>query len=200
MTDPKEVAIKLLQATSMTDEVAFAGGLIKGAPGLTVVDYYRIACHILFKCHRCGTCCTTGDPIRLRREDAKAMARHLKIPLDKAIKKYTIPDPKNTGALAFKKTMPCRFYDHTSGGCKIYPARPWSCQIFPFLGIYGPEETVKVNESCPGSVAAMNSLTTALEEARSDAGQEDASSADAESARQAKIWFNEILDDNCQNL
>ncbi|HWQ19639.1 MAG TPA: YkgJ family cysteine cluster protein [Methanotrichaceae archaeon] len=192
MTDPKEVAIKLLQATSMTDETAFTGGLIKGAPGLKLVDYYRIACHMLFKCHRCGTCCTTGDPIRLRKEDAKALARHLKIPVDKAVKKYTIPDPKNTGALAFKKTRPCRFYDPTLGGCKIYPVRPWSCQIFPFLGIYGPDEAVKVNESCPGSVEAMNALTAALEEAR--AGSAGAGQSDAESARQAKIWFNEILD------
>jgi hypothetical protein len=47
-------------------------------------------------------------------------------------------------------------------------ARPWSCRIFPFLGIYGSEDRVKVNESCPGSVQTMKTLTAALEEARAD--------------------------------
>jgi Fe-S-cluster containining protein len=88
--------------------------------------------------------------------------------MNKAIKKYTVPDPDKPGALDFKHILPCKFYDASARGCKIYPARPWSCRIFPFLGVYGSEDQVKVHESCPGSVETMKILTAALEEARHD--------------------------------
>ncbi len=163
--DLKEIAAALLMATALPDEQVFAE---MTAPKYTTIDYYRMACHLLFECRRCGTCCTTGDPIRLRQEDAALLAKHLKIPFNKAVKKYTIPDADKTGALDFKHVRPCRFYDFAAKGCKIYAARPWSCRIFPFLGIYGSEDKVKVNESCPGSVQTMKALTAALEEVRQD--------------------------------
>ena len=75
-----------------------------------------------------------------RQEDAARLAKHLKIPLNKAIKKYTLPDPDKPGALDFKHILPCKFYDASIRGCKIYSARPWSCRIFPFLGVYGSED------------------------------------------------------------
>jgi Fe-S-cluster containining protein len=163
--DPKDIAIMLLKATSLPDERIFQ---VMNLPKYTTVDYYRMACHLLFKCQRCGTCCATGNPIRVRREDAALLARHFKIPLSKVLKKYTVPDPNKPGSLVFKHTVPCKFYDAREGGCKLYLARPWSCRIFPFLGIYGSEDRVKVNESCPGSVGTMKVLMASLEEARSD--------------------------------
>jgi len=165
MKEPRAIALLLLQATALPDEQVYTG---LSEPKYTTVDYYRMACHLLFECQRCGTCCTTGDPIRLRPEDAALLARHLKIPLSKAIKKYTVPDPDRPGALDFKHILPCKFYDAREKGCKIYTARPWSCRIFPFLGIYGSEDRVVVKESCPGSVETMKALTEALEEVRSD--------------------------------
>lgn len=159
LKDPRTIAIMLLKATALPDEQVFKE---LAAPKYTTVDYYRMACHMLFECQRCGKCCTTGDPIRLRPKDVAALAKHLKIPLNRAIKKYTIPDPDKPGALDFKHTKPCKFYDDI--GCKIYAARPWSCRIFPFLGIYGSEEQVIVNKSCPGSLKTMEILTTALQE------------------------------------
>ncbi len=167
MKEPRAIALQLLQATALSDEQVYTG---LSEPKYTTVDYYRMACHLLFECQRCGTCCTTGDPIRLRPEDAALLARHLKIPLNKAIKKYTVPDPDRPGALDFKHILPCKFYDARELGCKIYTARPWSCRIFPFLGIYGSEDRVVVKESCPGSVETMKALTAALEEMRSDSG------------------------------
>ncbi|MDM7938782.1 MAG: YkgJ family cysteine cluster protein [Methanothrix sp.] len=161
--DPRKIAIMLLKATALPDEQVF---IELATPKYTSVDYYRMACHMLFECQRCGKCCTTGDPIRLRPEDAAALAKHLKVPLNRAIKKYTIPDPDKPGALDFKHTKPCKFYDVSSTGCKIYTARPWSCRIFPFLGIYGSEEQVIVNKSCPGSLKTMETLTAALQEVR----------------------------------
>jgi len=163
--DPKTIAAMLLKATSLSDEKVFTE---LAAAKYTTIDYYRMACHLLFECKRCGNCCTIGDPIRLRPEDAAALARHQKIPLNKALKKYTIPDPDKPGVLDFKHIKPCKFYDPAARGCKLYSARPWSCRIFPFLGIYGSEDRVKVNESCPGSVETMKALTAAMEEARRD--------------------------------
>ncbi|MCX6675359.1 MAG: YkgJ family cysteine cluster protein [Methanothrix sp.] len=163
--EPKDVAIILLKATSLPDERIF---LEMNQPRYTTVDYYRMACNLLFKCRRCGTCCATGNPIRIRTEDAAALARHFKIPLNKAVKKYTAPDTDKPGSLVFKHTLPCKFYDAKERGCKLYLARPWSCRIFPFLGIYGSEDKVKVNESCPGSVETMKVLMASLQEARSD--------------------------------
>lgn len=163
LKDPKKIAIMLLKATALPDEQVF---MELATPKYTTVDYYRMACHMLFECQRCGKCCTSGDPIRLRPEDAAALAKHLKIPLNKAIKKYTIPDPEKPGALDFKHTKPCKFYDVSATSCKLYTARPWSCRIFPFLGIYGSEEQVIVNKSCPGSMKTMEILTAALKEVR----------------------------------
>jgi hypothetical protein len=90
MKTPKDIAIILLKATIMTDDAVFFN---INLPRYTSVDYYRIACHILFKCKKCGTCCITGDPIRLDHKDIVQIAKYKKIPISKAIKKYTVSDP-----------------------------------------------------------------------------------------------------------
>lgn len=190
--DAKEIAVMLLKAIALPDSVVFTDISI---PRYTTVDYYRMACHLLFQCHRCGTCCTTGDPIRLRTEDAAILAKHLKVPLNKALKKYTLADPDKPGALKFKHILPCKFYDSSARGCKIYSTRPWSCRIFPFLGIYGSEAQVKVNESCPGSVETMKALTAAIEKVRSDPAFASILTADIDplEVKQAKEWLKMAL-------
>jgi Fe-S-cluster containining protein len=172
--DPKNVALQLLSAISLPDGQVFRD---LDAPRYTTVDYFRMACHMIFACHRCGHCCTTGDPIRLKPEDLAAIARSLKIPLNKALKKYTIQDQEKSGVLNFKHILPCKFYDLSEKGCKIYDIRPWSCRIFPFLGIYGSEDRVVVNELCPGSVETMKI---------SDAN-------DPEKVKSAKVFLREAL-------
>ena len=189
MRDPRSVALALLKAISLSDGEVFRE---MDAPRYTTIDYYRMACHILFQCRRCGTCCTTGDPIRLRREDAREMARHLKIPLNKFIKKYANPDPDRPEVLNFKHILPCKFYDARREGCKIYSVRPWSCRIFPFLGVYGCEEQVVVKQSCPGSVETMNILTEALEAARMEL--KECGPFSLEEMKQAKIFLRQALD------
>ena len=186
--DPREVAIILLRATAQPDKQIYTD---MSEPKYTTVDYYRMACHLLFHCQQCGTCCTTGDPIRLRQEDMAMLAKHLKIPLNKALKKYTIPDPEKPGVLDFKHIKPCKFFDPSSKGCKIYGARPRSCRIFPFLGIYGSEDKVKVNESCPGSVETMKVLTLSLEEVRRDYGT--TSIVDFDEVKRAKEMLRDAL-------
>ena len=146
---------------------------------------------MIFECQRCGNCCTTGEPIRLRQEDAALLARGLKIPLNKVLKKFTIKDSQRAGVLNFKHILPCKFYDQSAKGCKIYQFRPWSCRIFPFLGIYGSEDRVVVNELCPGSVQTMKVLKEAIESVKNDV--EMADSADPALVRVAKLFLREVL-------
>ena len=165
MRTPRDVAITLLQATNMSDDAVFFD---PNVPRYTPVDYYRIACHILFVCKRCGNCCTTGDPIRLSHADVIQIAKYKKIPISKVIKKYTIPDPNRPGVMNFKHVKPCKFYDDELKSCIIYSARPWSCRIFPFLGIYGIEDKIKIHESCPASLEIAEILPVALKEVYQD--------------------------------
>ncbi len=184
----KEIAIILAKATAKPDSEIFSD---PASPKYTTIDYYRMACHILFECKRCGACCTTGDPIRLKHGDIAKIAKHLKIPINKAIKKLTIPDPDKPEAFDFKHILPCKFYDTKANVCKIYTVRPWSCRIFPFLGIYGSENQVKVHESCPGSVETMKILTAAMEEIRSKI---EVSAFGIEEIRQAKEKLRTALE------
>lgn len=186
--DSMSVASMLLKATSLPDGQVFAE---LGAAKYTTVDYYRMACHIVFQCKRCGKCCTTGDPIRLRMEDARDISRHLKIPLNKFIKKYANPDPDRPEVLNFKHILPCKFYDAKKSECKIYSVRPWSCRIFPFLGVYGCEEQVVIKESCPGSVETMKLLTDSLEAERLELKASGPFSLDE--VRAAKIFLRQAL-------
>ena len=190
MTLAEDVARKLLLATSLPDEKVF---FEKTIPMNTVVDYYRIACNVLFVCEKCGTCCTTGNPIRLREEDIKRISKHLKIPLNKAVKKYTIPDPNRQGTLNFKNILPCKFYDPALCTCKIYMARPWSCRIFPFIGIYGSDKEVKVHEACKGSVKSVKALTDAIEKIRFETDSNASKTPQLEMVKLAKQWFKDAL-------
>ncbi|HQJ28113.1 MAG TPA: YkgJ family cysteine cluster protein [Methanotrichaceae archaeon] len=175
----RQVAQMLKTATSLWGDVR-AEEL--SVPAISQADYYRLACHLLFECQRCGTCCRTGDPIRLLPEDAQALSRHLKLPLSRASKKYLSRDEKS---LIFKKVRPCRFFDPSVSGCRIYPARPHSCRIFPFLGVYGGDERVTLHASCPGSVEAVRSLRDAMEGLNEE--------TDPEKVRAARRWFDQVL-------
>ena len=165
MKEPRAIALQLLQATALPDEQIYTG---LSEARYTTVDYYRMACHIFLSAKDAAPVAPpaipSGSGLRMR----LSWPGTSRYPLSKAIKKYTVPDPDKPGALDFKHILPCKFYDARALGCKIYPARPWSCRIFPFLGIYGCEDRVVVNESCPGSVQTMKALTAALEEVRSD--------------------------------
>lgn len=189
INEPKGIALQLIKATALSDREIFTElDFVR----YTTIDYYRMACHLIFRCSRCGNCCKTGDPIRLRASDAAAIARHLKVPLNKFMKKYAISDPDRPEVLDFKHILPCKFYDRTAAGCKIYSVRPWSCRIFPFLGIYGSEDRVVVNESCSGSVEAMRALTAALEELRLE--KPCAEAFQTEEIKKAKLFLRHALD------
>ena len=148
--DPKEIALLLFRAMMLPDEEVFPQ---LDEPKYTAADYTRMACHLFAAA--CGTCCQKGDPIRLRRGCGQ-LAR------SESLNNFVFV--REAGVLDFKHILPCKFYDRLARGCKIYAARPWSCRIFPFLGVYGSSDHVVVNPSCPGSVETMRILTGAMEE------------------------------------
>jgi Fe-S-cluster containining protein len=188
MTDPIAISIKLLQAISIPDSSIFFD-LAK--PKYKSIDYYRIASHILFNCKRCGNCCATSYPIKLNYEDIVRIAKYQKIPLNKVIKKYAKPDPEKIGIWEFKHVKPCKFYDAKIKACRIYLERPWSCRIFPFLGIYGTEDTISINKSCPGSIETARILTEALRQVSSEMFNFACSN---DEARKAKEWLRASLE------
>ncbi len=188
--DPRSVAIKLIEATSMLGDPRAEDPFV---PTLSEADYYRIACHMLFVCKRCGTCCTTGDPIKLKESDVDRIAKHLKITPSRAMRRYVVrlKSPSGETFLAMKHVRPCKFYDAVEKSCRIYEARPWSCRIFPFLGIYGSDDIVKLHTSCPGSVEAARSLTSALKELADD--ERYRSIEDPLTVKRARKWFDDAI-------
>ena len=115
-------------------------------------DYVRIQAQIDFQCQRCGICCQVADPIDIYPKDVRRLASYFNISIEEVIDEYTIPHPTEPDLRAFKKTMPCKFYDQTKKGCGIYQARPMVCRCSPFLspgqiGLSG----VEFYEDCPAS-------------------------------------------------
>jgi Fe-S-cluster containining protein len=184
-------------ASRLIDACAGLSGVIRDPDcSFSEADYFRIASQAVFICQRCGNCCTSGDPIRLKPSDVDRIAVHFKIPADKAMRKYVKQIGGPRSSLGFRKTCPCGFYDKKEGGCKIYHARPYSCRIFPFLGIYGSESRIIVHKSCPGSLQAASGLHKAVNEAVKDArgGSGKASKEEVDQRRRsARMWFNELL-------
>jgi Fe-S-cluster containining protein len=113
-------------------------------------DYVRIWAQLDFQCRRCGICCKVADPIDIYPKDIRRLASHFNISIEETIEEYTIPHPIEQDIKAFKVSAPCRFYDETIKGCKIYQSRPMVCRCSPFLspsqiGLPGLE----IYEDCP---------------------------------------------------
>jgi len=120
------------------------------------LDTYRILLQGSFQCARCGTCCKICDPISVDEEDIKALAKHFKIPYNRAIHKNTRPHPEVPFLRALKHTNPCKFYDRTTHECKIYDARPKMCRVYPFMN---PQQQtlpgIGIYDDCPGMLLTL---------------------------------------------
>ncbi|MDM7912562.1 MAG: YkgJ family cysteine cluster protein, partial [Methanotrichaceae archaeon] len=84
--------------------------------------------------------------------------------IEEIIDEYTIPHPSEPDLRAFKVSAPCRFYDETQKGCKIYPARPMVCRCSPFLspgqiGLIG----IEIYEECPASQESLKRIEKELD-------------------------------------
>ncbi len=127
-------------------------------------DYVRIQAQLDFQCKRCGICCQTADPIDIYPKDIRRLASYFRISIDETIKEYTIPHPNEPDIRAFKVSAPCRFYDDTIKGCRIYQARPMVCRCSPFLspgqiGLIG----VEIYEECPASEESLKRIEKDLD-------------------------------------
>ncbi|VVB72470.1 Putative zinc- or iron-chelating domain protein [uncultured archaeon] len=127
-------------------------------------DYLRIRVQMDFKCHRCGICCQVADPIDIYPKDIRRLASYFELSLEETIREYTIPHPSEPDIRAFKVSAPCRFYDKTIKGCKIYPARPMVCRCSPFLspgqiGLQG----IEIYEDCPASRESLKIIERDLD-------------------------------------
>jgi len=105
---------------------------------------------------QCGTCCKICDPISIDDEDIQALAKHFKIPYQKAVRKYTRPYPGVTFMKALKHTNPCKFYDQIAHTCKVYDARPKMCRVYPFLSPHQQElPAIGIYDDCPGMLLTL---------------------------------------------
>ncbi len=127
-------------------------------------DYLRISVQLDFNCQRCGICCQQADPIDLYPKDIRRLASHFGISEEEAIAEYTKPHPGEPDILAFKASLPCRFYDAARKGCKIYAARPMVCRCSPFLspGQIGLEG-LEIYEDCPASLKIYGQIQRDLD-------------------------------------
>ena len=88
-----------------------------------------------YDCLKCPGYCCSYPIIEVKDSDAKRIAKHFDMPLEKAEKKYF------KSAHGYKRVMRrqveehygkiCQFFDTTERRCTIYHARPYACRAFP---------------------------------------------------------------------
>jgi Fe-S-cluster containining protein len=133
-----------------------------------VAAIWMSSMQLAFKCQGCGNCCAVCDPVVLSGEDIDNIARGLKIPRMKAIRKYVTILP--SGRAALKHVKPCKFYDFRKKRCKIYEYRPHVCRYYPFLA---GQDDFTICTDCPGSVELFEILKQIAENAKPSQKQEE---------------------------
>jgi len=88
-----------------------------------------------YDCLKCPGYCCSYPIIEVKDSDAKRIAKHFDMPLEKAEKKYF------KSAHGYKRIMRrqvdehygkiCQFFDTGERRCTIYHARPYACRDFP---------------------------------------------------------------------
>ena len=81
-----------------------------------------------FTCKRCGNCCRGSGVVRITPEDARRVARFLRISIDDFYTKYTI----SFGAdrwLKDKQNQECIFLKENL--CQVHEVKPEQCASFP---------------------------------------------------------------------
>jgi Fe-S-cluster containining protein len=86
-----------------------------------------------FECTQCGECCKFRGEytcVYLNRDETRALAEHLKLPLGEFGRRYTFVDEDAWRQLKTRGDG-CIFLDE-QGRCSVYQARPTQCRTFPF--------------------------------------------------------------------
>ena len=105
-----------------------------------------------FRCKRCGKCCSEIADIDLLPLDIKNMADFLHLDESQVREDSTVPADKPN--LRRIKGQPCPFYDSEGEGCKIYPVRPLTCRMYPFLTAGENNQLVNLGY-CPSGLEAL---------------------------------------------
>lgn len=120
----------------------------------TQTSYLEIL-QAVFRCKRCGSCCTEMQGISMIDSDVKRLARHLKIGPKGFIEKYASKDI-DTGLLVLRGR--CPFYRNESSGCGSYSYRPTVCRLFPLINPVNGKLKPHLYEDCPGTVDLIKEI------------------------------------------
>jgi uncharacterized protein len=114
----------------------YSTGLIARA-GAVMQD---IMARKLFDCTKCPGYCCSYHIIPVKQSDLKRLAKHFKIGLAEAKKKFVTKGRKQDaedGPYKMRRQADehfgkiCRFFDTTERRCTIYTARPTICRAYP---------------------------------------------------------------------
>jgi Fe-S-cluster containining protein len=108
------------------------------------MDGLRFACQ-----PGCVKCCEVEGLVYLTEDDVRRAAKFLRMTPLEFEAKYTI---RTKYLIRLKKTSatPCDFLEN--GGCRIHPAKPTQCRLFPFWPeiVESRSEWNKTAKWCPG--------------------------------------------------
>ncbi len=109
-----------------------------------------------FECLMCGRCCSSGPNVGLTAFDIHRIAQFLGENWRNLKGKYVvavIADRIAIPVLRDKGNGRCVFLEFRNGEafCRIYPARPMRCRLYPFIP-YSPgnNEIIYLDKCCPG--------------------------------------------------
>jgi len=109
-----------------------------------------------FECLRCGRCCRSGPNVGLTAFDIHRIARFLNVDWRELKGKYVaavLADMVAVPTLRGTVDGECVFLENVDGkpSCRIYPARPMRCRLYPFMP-FSPSniETIYLDTCCPG--------------------------------------------------
>jgi Fe-S-cluster containining protein len=106
----------------------------------------------LFDCSKCPGYCCSYHIIPVKESDLKRLAKHFKVSIAEAKKKFVTPGRKQDakdGPYKLRRKADdhfgkiCRFFDTEKRCCGIYQARPYICRAYP-VGKCGYYEFLKI--------------------------------------------------------
>ncbi|MEM2319165.1 MAG: YkgJ family cysteine cluster protein [Candidatus Bathyarchaeia archaeon] len=112
---------------------------------------------VSFECLICGRCCSSGPNVGLTAFDILRIASYLGVGWRELRGKYVVAVIADFTAIPVLKDRGggvCVFLEILDGKprCRIYPARPMRCRLYPFIP-YSPGDkgTLYLDECCPGT-------------------------------------------------
>ncbi len=109
---------------------------------------------VRFQCTRCARCCSTGPNVALTIYDVARIARYLGVPWRVVLFRHVKVIVADMVPFMLLRGIcdTCVFLEGKPGSskCRIYPARPLRCALYPWKPIAPGSESLEVYEKCPG--------------------------------------------------